>query len=1043
MDASSKRAGIKKYLEHQIVGPSGSEQDILNIEPWRHYIAGVLFPLKDAELEDSQYSSIDDATGSGDNTDSSRAEEVSTLSRKLFPSSMGIEIRLKMLQAIKIDISYATYAKSESGWKRGHKNIVIEHIAKNKTEIFDSRLIDAPGYVRIIAREIDGNAHIKVYIVNDGKGLERDNKNVSKCLYQPKIVIKPANGAGLIAFSNIRTKTDNLEDQLLFIRYRNQKIYAAAYGCAALWDVDSSNRCKKAYTTYIPHYELAPLTFDINNTTDVLSLHNMSHGIKNNYSKVIADLENFTSDYEKWICSLLDNNDDLDPNEDAVKIAIGDCQEAAMRMRKGIHLIKTDNKVREAFALANLAMLMQAAHQRKEVVPEQEVDPWGDYTGIRSGYSWRPFQLAFLLMSIEPAAQPDSTFRDIVDLIWFPTGGGKTEAYLGLMAFTIILERLRSPATQFGTTVISRYTLRLLTAQQFERTAALVCALELMRKCWPERLGNNRISLGLWLGAGMTPNRIGDADKKLQQLLMEEDPQRNNPFMLFRCPCCSTNLLPEIKSRDKGKYGFDIDGKILKIYCTRSACPMSGGIPLAIVDEQIYEELPTIIIGTIDKFARLAWHEKAGWLLTGRSGQYTTPSLIIQDELHLICGQLGSLAGVYETAIAELCSANGMKPHIVASTATARRANEQCLALYGRSVKQFPPQGLDESDSYFARKDTGKPGRLYLGIMAPHVTANTASVRVHAALLQAPLQISGNGGSNDDYWTMVSYFNSRKELGSATTMAADDIPDRIKVIQANRNKQRKLSTDDFVDLYSEKKGTELRSIFERLRLNCETPGSVSLLLTTNIISVGVDVDRLGMMLVNGQPKTTAEYIQATSRVGRSDKMPGLVVSLYSAVKPRDRSHFESFHPYHAMLYTFVEPSSVTPFSKPSRMRALHAVMVILARHYPGGLPSNPDANKIADHEDIMKKIESSICARVKVSSFQEYEDTKREIDYLFRQWINWAEMPLHYDSTSARQITSLLHRIINAPLGTKGWQTMDSMRSVDYETRLIVCGEHK
>jgi ATP-dependent helicase YprA (DUF1998 family) len=537
----------------------------------------------------------------------------------------------------------------------------------------------------------------------------------------------------------------------------------------------------------------------------------------------------------------------------------------------------------------------------------------------------------------------------------------------------------------------------------------------------------------------MTPNRIRDAENRLNQLFLEDEPQKNNPFMLNNCPCCQGSLLPERRDSE-GKYGFKIENQELIISCRNKNCVMSLGIPVFVVDEQIYENLPTILIGTVDKFARLAWLEKTGWLLTGKNGKYPTVALIVQDELHLISGPLGSLSGVYENAIEALCSINGIKSRMIASTATVRRSDEQCTALYGRVVNQFPSPGLEEGDSFFAKEDLSNPGRIYVGLMAPHVTSITASVRLHAILLQSVIESTDVSEQDDNYWTLVSYFNSIRELGSATTLAADDIPDRIKVIQNDPEFQRKLQSNNFIDLYGARKGTELNDILQRLNLSFDKPDEISLLLTTNIISVGVDVDRLGLMIVNGQPKTTAEYIQATSRVGRSLEMPGLVVTLYSAIKPRDRSHFESFIPYHSMINTFVEPSSVTPFSKPSREKALHAIMVILARHLPGGMPKNHQA-AISDGEnlELINQIAKIIKDRCKIASPYEVKDLNDELRYRINQWREWSKDVLHYDSNNTA-ITSLLHRRLNAPDYVKGWRTMDSMRSVDFETRVKIEG---
>jgi len=833
MEAVEKRNVIIDYLRRQTFGPSGDENEEMPAEPWRYYSTGVLFPLEQNELMDNKYVSMEDGTDGEEVSDTTVAEQVSTLSGKLFPSSMGIQVRVgKGEKKVNIKISYAAYNRTASGekiWRRKRYRDEIKLFDIKKTKVFDKKLEGVTAFVRIIVRNIKDTLRLKVFIVNDGKKSSSDDKSQEKHVYQPEIKIEALEGSELLSFPSTRVGTSSLEDRLLYLRNRKNKIFASAYGCAAHWDVSPEKSCREVKTTFLPRHEVKPLTFEIGGMEKVLSQHYLSYGILGNHQSVISDLKDFVSEYRKWIENLLLENDDLDPESEEVQVIISDCIECADRMNEGIRIIENDPVSREAFALANLSMLMQAVHRDEVVKPMKRYDPLKDYLDQTSGYSWRPFQLAFLLLSVDPVSDPHSTYRDLVDLIWFPTGGGKTEAYLCVTAFTIIHERLLSPESKYGTTVISRYTLRLLTAQQFERTAALVCSMELMRRLWPGKLGKTPISLGLWLGGEMTPNRIQDAENRLEQLFLEDEPYKNNPFMLNDCPCCRTPLLPKRRGVKK-EYGFEIKMGKLLFECIDNSCPMAAGIPVAIVDDQIYEELPTIVIGTIDKFARLTWLERAGWLLNGKVGVYPPPKLIIQDELHLIAGPLGSLAGVYETSIEALCGLYGTKPHMIASTATVRQADEQCKALYGRQVRQFPPPGLNESDSFYAKKDIESPGRVYLGVMAPHITGVTAAVRIHAILLQSQIESSGPEDLDDNYWTLVSYFNSIRELGSATTLAADDIPGRIQVIQPDRERRRSLHSNNFIDLYSARKGSELGDILKRLHLEYYKTDALSLLL---------------------------------------------------------------------------------------------------------------------------------------------------------------------------------------------------------------------
>ncbi len=1041
MEVLQKRNLIKEYIKRQVIGPVNGEDEEINEDPWLYYISGVLFPINAENRNNEIYMSMEDGMDKDEDSRIAMAEQISTLSGKLFPSSMGIMAYTESdTENITIKVNYATYSKEGNLWRR-HPWKLSLNVDEIQAVQKDIRLENAPGYLRLIKYIRKDLKRISVYLVNDGKLPENHRNRLSKAIYQPEIRIV---GSDNNTFSDIRpgrTGKIPLEDKILYMQYRKHKVYATAYGCAAQWVINTENLCTEVSTTFVPEQEVSPISFEIEGVENVLNLQYLSHNlVSSRHDNVISELQNFLNIYRTWTNNLPQNNSDVETDTKEFQAVIRYNNEAISRIEEGIKLLERDDVVREAFALTNLVMLMQLAHSKNIIKPKKDIKPWKDYANLTEEFRWRPFQLAFLLLSIVPTANKKA-YRDIVDLIWFPTGGGKTEAYLGLSAFTIILQRLRAPGKGHGTSVISRYTMRLLTSQQFERTSALICALELIRKCWPDKLGEDSISLGLWLGRDMTPNTVDDADERLNNLLSEDSPLQNNPFKLNSCPCCNSPLLPAVKSENNDDYGYQLNGRRLEVKCLNSACPMTYGIPVIVVDEQIYNETPTIIIGTIDKFARLAWTERAGWILNGKNGKYPPVSLIIQDELHLVSGPLGSLAGVYETAVESLCSGEGSKPYIIASAATVRRADEQCMALYGRHVRLFPSPGLDESDNFFSVRNSKCAGRTYMGVMTPHVSQTTAAVRTHAILLQAPKEAEITEATSDAYWTLVSYFNSVRELGVSTTLAADDIPDRLKVLQGDPDVCRQITENNFTDLYSEKTGAELNDILARLGRTKDYEDSLGLLLTTNIISVGIDVERLGLMLVNGQPKATAEYIQATSRVGRDVQMPGLIVTLYSAIKPRDRSHYENFVSYHSTLYTCVEPSSITPYSKPSRDRALHAVMVIMARNLSEHLSGNEDARRIPDHDIEVEQIKEIIQKRVALVAPDERGDTAQELEFKFKQWLEWANQTLCYDVRNNTAISSLLHREINPDDLKTGWRTLDSMRSVDYETRIVIEGD--
>jgi superfamily II DNA/RNA helicase len=307
-----------------------------------------------------------------------------------------------------------------------------------------------------------------------------------------------------------------------------------------------------------------------------------------------------------------------------------------------------------------------------------------------------------------------------------------------------------------------------------------------------------------------------------------------------------------------------------------------------------------------------------------------------------------------------------------------------------------------------------------------------------AALQQAPIECNLTEPERDAYWTLVAYHNSLRELGKTVTLARDDIPARIGVIADDDANTRDLDSFSVLEMTSNLSDEEIPQAFSRMKRGPDEDGSVSIAACTSMFSVGVDIDRLGLMLVNGQPKTTSEYIQASSRVGRG-KVPGLVVMHYAANKPRDRSHYESFIPYHSTLYRNVEPTSVTPFSLPSRERALHAAFVILVRHGVG-LTDNVDADRFNKEDPEVQKALKMLSKAVRRMEPEESEATERQLENIASEWHHRAQghsSTLYYNSgTRSRQ--TLLR---NFGESREGWATLHSMRNVDRQCEIKVIGE--
>lgn len=653
------------------------------------------------------------------------------------------------------------------------------------------------------------------------------------------------------------------------------------------------------------------------------------------------------------------------------------------RIAAGLEYLASEPLAFEAFRMANEAMALAARRVRPDREPQ-----------------WRLFQLAFLLLNVASAGDPAHADREVVELLFFPTGGGKTEAYLGIAAYVMVLRRLRGrtrPDEGAGVAVLLRYTLRLLTLDQLGRAATLICALEVLRRQRPKRLGTRRLSVGLWVGRSGTDNRMADAEKRLSMWKSNpRDPRRSPGVPLVACPWCNAAFVPECFRIEKR------DGKpvALRVGCDNEDCPFHFdnsegiGIPVVAVDEQVYRELPTFLLATVDKFAVLPWRGLAGTLFgrvaaTDTHGFYAIgeqapsaarrlpsglrpPELIVQDELHLITGPLGTMVGLYETVIDHLSrDADGRPPKILASTATARRATRQIQALYGRgAVELFPPPGLDANDTFFSRTDTAETAtRLYLGVAAPGRSMKAVAVRVYSTLLSAAYKDWRRGATGavnpaDTYATLVAYFNTLRELGGAARLVQEEIAPRASKLDQRHAVQESQSVwcqsrnlaFDVLELTSRQSTDQIRQATARLRAPYQSDigGRNDVLLASSMISVGVDIPRLGLMVMNGQPRTVAEYIQATSRVGR--ETPGLVVTIHNLRRPRDRSHFERFTAFHDGFYRMVEAASVTPFSSRAIDRGLAGVVVALARH--GWRPLTP--SKAVDRLDTVAGLPAEV-----------------------------------------------------------------------------------
>lgn len=929
------------------------------------------------------------------------------------------------------------------------------------------------------------------------KGGNRHKSNGTRCLFQPTVKIKSdVNGFRFCEYSSlVDFNLLDAEEQSLELQYRNKRVYGTGLGTSVNWNIDADGN-GEIYNDFFPETEVPSMDFSIPQGLGIhkeaLSMRHLSDLDQTEKSQKLSELKSVADAYSGWIDTLKEKQQELSAcYKAAAESNIAGCLKARNRMLAGLKVLNDDSVAWTAFSLANRAMFMQRVHLKlqsdmadidrypgdEDLTKLLETLDYGEPRSITGdNYAWRLFQIAFLLMSIESVTNDTACDRDVVDLIWFPTGGGKTEAYLGLTAFTIFYRRLAHLPDSDGTTVIMRYTLRLLAAQQFTRASTLICACEYIRSDAVSRhpkygkypLGNTEITIGLWIGREHIPNTNADAKKHLKELTdartdtLQYAKEQHNKFQVLKCPWCGTKLVKDrIGTKMVGTFGYRMrNNRHFELFCPQESCffNQQGKLPIQIVDEELYACPPTLLFGTVDKFAMIPWKKEIGTFFAAGTGN-RAPDLVIQDELHLISGPLGTMVGLYETAIDALCTRNGIRPKIVASTATIRRAKEQCSALYNREVSQFPHPGLDAEDSFFAREsiinyDHKIYGRKYVGLMPSGKTKAMMEVRSIAALMQEINTMDLPDDIKDKFWTLTVYFNSLKDLGKCSTLVDDDVKDFIKRTAyrlGSAKDARMIARAD--ELTSRVNTTQLNETLDKLEKLCYSKENIenkrypsNILLATNMISVGIDVARLNVMLLVGQPKLTSEYIQASSRVGRS--FPGVAFALYDGSKSRDRSHYEQFKPYHESFYKHVEPTGATPFSKPARDRALHAVIIAMVRVLEDELSAEKGAAKfnrkdyaarIAELKKYITERASDISKRMNTEMVDDSSEIALEIDSVFEKWEqlaeNFDEEHFYYgekflikepDDGEGR-----LMKPFNTSRNDPAFDTMTSMRNVD------------
>ena len=899
-----------------------------------------------------------------------------------------------------------------------------------------------------LMRPRDDHWAVTLFLVN--KQREKRPKD-QYWLYQPELSVSSPDGGAIFARRRTAAASDVgdpalvAENRQMAMLYRRRVEFAVGHGVAVHADTPPgrTDRAILLKTSVIPSHEVPQAESPAED--DIPELRGLTLDMEELGSTAASGfrgrLDPLLKAYRKWIRDQDSRigSQDLEGHEEAARSSVRNAERALRRIEEGLELLVENDQAASAFRFANQAMALQRVRSLYAEGKRRNEEPALAEIDIPKNRSWRPFQLAFILLNLPGLTKlehPDRTGGEasVCDLLWFPTGGGKTEAYLGLAAYTMAIRRLQGTVEgrsgEAGLAVLMRYTLRLLTLQQFQRATTLVCAMEVLRRqaiadgenVW----GAMPFRIGLWVGQRVTPNSTNEAAEAIKSKRGGgPSSAQGTPHQLSNCPWCGSEIQP---GRDISVDRYPGRSRT-QVHCSDvlGECPFSRrqapeeGLPVVVVDEEIYRRLPSMMIATVDKFAQMPWNGQVQ-MLFGKVDGYCErhgfrspetddtdshparsslpkvrtvpqaplrpPDLIIQDEMHLISGPLGSLVGLYETAVDELCSwevgGKKVRPKVVASTATIRKAGDQVYNVFLRRVEIFPPAGLKVEDNFFALERPPSeevPGRVYLGVCATGRRLKAALIRVYLAYLAAGQSLYEKyGKAADPYMTLVGYFNSLRELGGMRRLVDDDIRTRLPRMDSRGLGRRRTYWNTVEELTSRKSSTEIRPTLDRMELGFdpqqeelrkrmvkegrlrEAPRRpIDVLLATNMVSVGVDVKRLGLMVVAGQPKTTAEYIQATSRVGRS--FPGVVCTVYNWARPRDLSHYETFEHYHATFYKHVEAMSVTPYSSGAIDRGLTAQLVSCVRLAGSEFNKNGDAIRLDRNHPYVRNAIDAIVRR--------------------------------------------------------------------------------
>ncbi|MGI9822191.1 DISARM system helicase DrmA [Agromyces sp. Marseille-Q5079] len=1192
------RDELLDLLDRDLVGPWGGADETIVGTPRARYLAGALAPISLLEGQASaapapsaaatslddvrndetlavadlstahevQGVPADDEESAGEASPTEPDEDRGPESKIIAPSSMGLRFQVAAdTDRLRFTARWGRYDSRRELDENGRNQTYYDRTAF--AESFDVDLAAIPAGESHRVSNLGGeqvSVSVEVFDYEGRRVVEAALLNVAVTgrelppklwLFQAELeatAIDATSAVFLPTRDDLEKPRGSRDDEVrrLDLLYRDRLEFAVGRTASATWNVDASTprRAASVRTTWLPTAEV-PQTRAPEVPGVVLSMRAL---MESTPDELRAALQPLVDEYGAWLVEQGAANDGL-PEHLRVEGAIGiaDGEAALKRLGQGLELLASNEQAQRAFWFMNRTMrdqrlrsqvaalrIEQPALKIAEAVAE--VDARGDKAA-----SWRAFQLAFILMQLPAVVDPTHVRRSSdfprAELLFFPTGGGKTEAYLGLAAFTFGIRRLQGKVETpeglldggDGVAVLMRYTLRLLTSQQFIRATTLMCAAELVRLEDPAMWGSVPFRIGLWVGSSVSPKRYAEAAEQVKHVLESDGAAFGLTALQFgHCPWCGTAINP------KGNVEADDVAKRIRVYCgdRRSGCPFSAGgaagegLPVLTVDDEIYRHPPTFLLATVDKFARLAREGEAASLFGyvskrcprhgykhpdtdasvcgaehhnqnkthGRTypptqvttvGRLRPPDLIIQDELHLITGALGTAVGLFEGAIDVLSSwktgdetsAKPVKPLVIASTATVRKAGEQVQRLYARQVEVFPPQVLSVSDTFFSKEVPldEAPGRKYLGVCLHGARLTLAEIRLSEILLLAGQQLfDEHGAAAEPYLTLVDYFSATRELAGMRRYLEDDVTTRVSNPDKASGYPRRRTPLEIGELTSRISSTDIGKTLTHLAVPFDadadtTAGRAALnarraagedvpwrdrpfdvVLATSMLQVGVDVPRLGLMLIVGQPKNTAEYIQASSRVGRESGKPGLVVTLANRSRPRDMAHYEQFEHYHDTFYANVEALSVTPFSDASLERGLTGLIVSAARVIDAstgvGSSLSPDsvagAGRIAHRRATVDRLVDELVARVAQAGDEHAaEQAKSKLVLRLDEWTERSDAQ-GGGLTYARKTLPKQHVVplLTSPedaigeAGERLFQVANSMREVQPEIDLLV-----